>query len=155
MPRTLTPKRVPSLPPDDDHRLHILAFDRRDLEADSAVSRRDHVALDQALVERAVGEVRGFEDEFLSGGQRDRVIDIVGSNLVSRKVKEDLDAARQIPLETQDHVLNVVERAVRAVDTRYVHAGRVQARKRYLITRLRANRADETSTNGCNSSPPR
>jgi hypothetical protein len=31
---------------------------------------------------------------------------------------------------------------MRAVDTRYVHASRMQARKRYLITRLRADRAD-------------
>ena len=62
-----------------EFRLHILAFDRRDLEADGAVSRRDHVALVQALVERAVGEVLGFEDEFLSGGQQDGLIDVIGS----------------------------------------------------------------------------
>jgi hypothetical protein len=48
-------------------------------------------------------------------------------------------------MDTQDHGLDVVERAVRAVDARDTHTGRVQAREGLLITSLWADRADETS----------
>jgi hypothetical protein len=55
-------------------------------------------------------------------------------------------------LQTQDHGFDVVERAMRAVDARDVHAGRVEARKGFVIDGLRTNRADETRFDG---TPPR
>src|SRR4029079_19499914 len=85
--------------PDDDFRPDVLAIDAQNLEADGAVGRRDHVARLQALVERAIGEVIGLEDEFLSGLERDGLGNVVGADLVSRQVEENFDARRQVALE--------------------------------------------------------
>jgi hypothetical protein len=90
----IDPFAVAELAADDDAGLHLLAFDPRDLEADSSVRHRDHVALLQALIERAVSEVLGLEYELLAGGQRDGFQDIVRPDFVPWKVEEDLNACR-------------------------------------------------------------
>jgi hypothetical protein len=64
--------------------------------------------------------------------------------LLPGRSRSDFDPGRQFVPKTEDQVLDVVERAVRAVDARDVHASRVQARKGLLIASLRADCANET-----------
>ena len=134
---------VRQLPPDQDPRLDVLAIYPRYLQLDRAVGGGYAAARLYAAEEGPVGQDLGFQDEFLPVLELDGLGDVVRPDLVPGEIQQDLHPLWKMSLQDLDHVANVVQAAVRPVDTGDVHAGGVETLQAFGVQNLGADRADE------------